>query len=92
MKTKKIIITILKVLILFILFGWVVLVFTDYFRVTSGKDPLFCISEKTTNYPDGANYTCTGLGYKMIRYNRACMSATEFGPFLIKERQCENNK
>lgn len=86
---KKVIITILKVLILLILFLWIVLVFVDYFRVRNNNNPLFCLSEETKTYEDGSNYICNGLGYKMIRYNRTCLSATEFGPFIIKERQCE---
>ncbi len=86
---KKTILTILKIVILIVLFIWIVIVFTDYFRVRQGKDPMFCISEKTNNYEDGSNYICNGLGYKMIRYNRDCLKATEFGPFIIKERQCK---
>lgn len=86
---KKTLITILKIVILVVLFAWIVIVFTDYFRVRQGNDPMFCISEETKEYEDGSNYICHGLGYKMIRYNRSCLAATEFGPFIIKERQCE---
>ena len=86
---KKTIITILKIMVLVILFIWIVMVFTDYFRVRDGNDPLFCLSNETIEYKDGSNYICNGLGYKMIRYDRECLKATEFGPFFIKERQCE---
>ncbi len=86
---KKVILTILKVAILVFLFVWIVMVFTDYFRVRNGYDPMFCLSEETKAYEDGSNHFCNGLGYKMIRYERECLSATEFGPFFIKERQCE---
>lgn len=86
---KKIISTVLKVIVLVILFAWIVIVFTDYFRVRNGNDPMFCLSEETKQYNDGSNYICYGLGYKMIRYNRTCLTATEFGPFIIKERTCE---
>ena len=65
------------------------MVFSDYFRVRQNKDPMFCISETINEYADGSTYVCSGLGYKMIRYNRDCLSASEFGPFLIKERTCE---
>ncbi len=78
-----------KILILLILFLWIVLVFVDYFRVRNNQDPLFCLSKETNTYEDGSNSICNGLGYKMIRYNRECLKATEFGPFIIKERQCE---
>ncbi len=86
---KKIFITILKIAVLIFLFSWIVIVFTDYFRVKQNKDPMFCLKEETHEYSDGSNYICHGLGYKMIRYNRLCLAATEFGPFIIKERQCE---
>ena len=86
---KKTIFLILKITILVILFAWIIIVFTDYFRVRQGNNPMFCLSEETKQYEDGSNYICTGLGYKMIKYNRTCLSATEFGPFIIKERQCE---
>ncbi len=86
---KKTIITILKIAILVILFIWIVIVFTDYFRVRQSKDPLFCIKKETKSYNDGSNTICHGLGYKMIKYDRECLKATEFGPFIIKERQCE---
>lgn len=86
---KRVISTVIKVLVLIILFVWIIIVFTDYFRVRNGNNPMFCISEETKQYNDGSNYICHGLGYKMIRYNRACLTATEFGPFIIKERACE---
>lgn len=86
---KKKVIFITKITILVVLFVWIVIVFTDYFRVRFNKDPMFCLSRETIDYADGSNFICHGLGYKTIRYNRTCMSASEFGPFLIKERQCE---
>lgn len=87
MKNK--LIFILKITILVVLFIWIVIVFTDYFRVRFNKQPIFCISKETIDYEDGSSFICKGLGYKSIRYNRTCMSATEFGPFFIKERQCK---
>ena len=79
----------IKLMILIFFFCWLLMGFYDYFRVRRDLDPLFCLSEKTNDYLDGSNYICTGMGYKMIRYNRSCLSATEFGPFLLKERKCE---
>ena len=79
----------LKIFILTFLFFLIVMVFTDYFRVRQSKNPLFCINESIKEYEDGSTYICMGLGYKVIRYNRDCISASEFGPFLIKERTCE---
>lgn len=41
-------------------------------------------------------YECSGLGYKVYRYNRTDTNppfkAIEFGPFFIKERQSLNEK
>lgn len=88
MKDK--LIFVLKILILVLIFLWIVVVFTDYFRVRQNKNPMFCISEVEHEYEDGTTYICTGLGYKMIRYNRSCLSASEFGPFIIKERSCNS--
>ena len=88
---KKTLIVVLKVAILTFLFFWIVMVFTDYFRVRQNKNPMFCISEVEHTFEDGSTYICTGLGYKMIRYNRDCLAASEFGPFMIKERTCDGN-
>ena len=87
MKNK--IMVVLKVLILIILFIWIVIVFSDYFRVRQGKEPMFCISNSVKDYTDGSTSICTGIGYKAIKYERACLNATEFGPFFISERQCD---
>ena len=67
------------------------MVFTDYFRVRQEKSPMFCLSEVEHEYEDGTTYICNGLGYKAIRYSRNCLMASEFGPFLIKERTCGAN-
>ncbi len=88
---KKTVITVIKVAVLAFIFLWIVMVFTDYFRVRQSKNPMFCFSENEKEYDDGTVYFCNGLGYKMIRYNRECLGATEFGPFFIKERTCDSN-
>lgn len=90
MDAKKIVIFVLKIIVLLALLLWVIMVFTDYFRVTKRQDPLFCVSKVIKDYEDGSTYICSGIGYKMIKYNRDCMpKATEFGPFLIKEKDCK---
>ena len=88
---KKTFITILKVVVLVVIFIWIVMVFTDYFRVRQHKSPMFCLSEVINDYEDGSTSICNGFLYKAIRYERNCLTATEFGPFLIKERTCESN-
>ena len=85
-KTKVIV----KVVVLVILLGWIIMVFTDYFRVREEKEPLFCISKKENKYDDGTTTVCTSIGYKVIKYDRECLSASEFGPFIIKEKICDS--
>ncbi len=78
---------IVKIVILSLIIVWIICFFIDYFRARQMKDPVFCISEVTKKYDDGTVYSCTGLGYKMYRYNRSSISTNlEFGPFFIQER------
>ena len=87
MKTKIKKSDVIKVVLLAIIIIWIIIFFIDYFRARQSKTPLFCISEETKEYDDGTVYSCTGLGYKMYKYNRSSVDATvEFGPFFIKER------
>ena len=86
MKNKALLI--LKIVIVIVLFVWIVVVFSDYFRVRGGKDPMFCLSNTVKDYEDGSTKICVGAGYKAIKYERECLNATEFGPFVISERQC----
>ena len=88
MKTKIKKGDVIKVVLLAIIIIWIIIFFIDYFRARQSKTPLFCISEETKEYDDGTVYSCTGLGYKMYKYNRSSVDATiEFGPFLLKKEQ-----
>lgn len=84
---KKIIGGIFKFLVILLIIAWVYLIASDYFRVQKGKNPQYCIKETTKTYHDGTVYSCIGLGYKVFRYERKSISAFEFGPFFIQERQ-----
>ncbi len=78
---------IIKIIILTVIIMWIICFFIDYLRARQMKDPIFCIFENTEKYDDGTVYSCTGLGYKMYRYNRSSIGANlEFGPFFMKER------
>ena len=78
---------IIKVIVLALVIIWIIIFFIDYFRARQSKTPIFCISEQTKEYDDGTVYSCTGLGYKMYKYDRDSVEASiEFGPFFIKER------
>lgn len=85
-KKKSIIIKILDIVLWVILIGWMAIVFTDYFKVTNEKDPIFCLKEETIQYEDGTVESCTGLGYKVYEYKRDSFNAIEFGPFWAKDR------
>ena len=87
---KRIIENIVKVLIILLLIAWIAIIFIDWYRTTQGKNPMFCISEKTTQYADGETYKCVGIGYKMFRYNRTC-AAVNFGPFFLKELDVDSD-
>ena len=66
------------------------LVLVDYFKVRNEQEPIFCwFNNHTTTYENGTVKECTGLGYKVINYNREDYKAIEFGPFWIKDRTAE---
>ena len=78
---------IIKIVILSIVIIWIFCFFIDYFRARQSKKPLFCITQNTKTYDDGTVYSCTGMGYKMYKYERAIIpTKLEFVPFFIKER------
>lgn len=78
---------IVKIIILALIIIWIIIFFIDYFRARQTKTPIFCLIEETKEYEDGTVYSCTGLGYKVYKYDRTSVDATlEFGPFFIKER------
>lgn len=86
-KPKKIISRIINIILWIILIVWAFLVISDYINVNKEKEPKFCwFNEKTTQYDDGTVTTCSGIGYKVIKYNRTSFKAMEFGPFWIKDR------
>lgn len=84
-KGKSIFVRIINLIIWIVLIAWAFCLITDYLNATNEKDPKFCISEETKEYSDGNVYICTGPGYKLIKYNRASYTATQFGGFWIEE-------
>lgn len=78
---------VIKIVVLTLIIIWIIIFFVDYFRAREAKMPIFCIMENTKKYDDGEVYSCTGLGYKMYKYDRSSIDASiEFGPFFIQER------
>ena len=84
---KKGLVVFLKIMVLVLLTTWVIIVCYDFFRVKKEKNPRFCIYETVHKYDDGTTYECVGLGYKVYKYRRYALTATEFGPIFISERQ-----
>ncbi|MBO5375519.1 MAG: hypothetical protein J6A52_01550 [Bacilli bacterium] len=92
-KEKSLFSRILNIVLWIILLAWMALVLVDYFKVRDEKDPIFCwFNNHTTTYENGTVTECTGLGYKVIRYNREDFKAIEFGPFWISDRTAEESK
>lgn len=90
LKEKSIISRIINVLIWIILLAWMGVCIWDFVNVKTDKEPMFCISKKTTTYEDGTVDTCTGVGYKVFNYKRDSFTGREFGPFWKKDRTAEN--
>lgn len=88
---KKILSLIVNLLLWVILIGWVALVVMDYMHIQNEEQPQFCwFNQNTIEYKDGTVKECTGLGYKVINYDRSSFKAVEFGPFWIKDRTAQN--
>lgn len=83
---------IMNVILWIILFAWMIIVVIDFVHVRNEEEPQFCWGEKVTKYDDGTVTERTGLGYKVISYNRESLKAIEFGPFWISDRTAEDNK
>lgn len=60
---------------------------TDFFRIKSDNDPMFCLSKKTHDFDDGTVEECKGLGYKVYEYNRKSLNGYQFGPFFAKMKK-----
>lgn len=91
-KKKSVLLRIFNIFLWVLLLVWLLLVMLDFINIKSNKEPKYCwLNNKTTEYSDGTVTECSGLGYKVIKYNRASYNAIEFGPFWIKDRT-KNNK
>jgi lipopolysaccharide/colanic/teichoic acid biosynthesis glycosyltransferase len=55
---------------------------TDFALVKQDKDPKFCIKKETITTEKGTIEACTGLGYKIYKYDtEGLRCARDFGPF-----------
>lgn len=87
---KKVIFTVIKLIVLIVVVAWVGLFVYDYFQAQNGQKPLICLSEQNvvsdgTKVEAGATYySCTSFGYKYYTYEKSGESKTGFGPAFIK--------
>ncbi len=75
-----------------ILFLWMAVCLIDFFCTKAGNDPIFCIKKDTNKYSDGEVDICTGLGYKVINYQRESYKGREYGMFFLTKDRTSDNK
>ena len=57
---------------------------TDFIKLQTEEEPVFCLSEKNHKFEDGTVYECKGLGYNIYKYDRESIDVThQFSPFFI---------
>ena len=84
--------TIFSILLLILVLGWSYIMYTDYTRVNNKKEPKYCIWQKTEEkFENGTITSCTGLGYKVIHYNKTSedgdnVRVDELVPIWIKTK------
>lgn len=62
---------------------WVV----DFVQTQRNKEPVFCLKKVTHQYDDGTVNECTGLGYRIFKYNRKTLpTGVDFAPIFVKQR------
>ena len=86
---RSLIVRIFDILIWIVLLGWMAICITDFVQVQREEKTVFCKKYTTEEYSDGNVESCTGLGYKVINYNRKCYKAVEYGPFWAKDRSID---
>jgi hypothetical protein len=83
---------ILNIFLWVVVLGWMAICVVDFIKVQNEKEPIFCLTKKTTKYDDGNVYACTGLGYKVYNYDRNCFQALQFGPFWTKDASLKSDR
>ena len=57
---------------------------TDFIKLQTEEEPVFCLSEKNHKFEDGTVYECKGLGYNIYKYDRESIDVKhQFSPFFI---------
>lgn len=83
---KTIISKIFNIVFTIVFLGWMTVLLIDYVNVSKGESAKFCINNAIKDYTDGSVEICTGLGYKVYKYNREGYKAIDFGPFWMEEK------
>lgn len=81
---------IVNVVLWIILFAWLAMCLTDFYKTRNREKPIFTFKTQTYKYEDGEVKSYLGLGYKIYNYKRKCFDGTEFGPFWTKDRSLDN--
>lgn len=90
-KKKSVVFKIINIVLWLLLIVWMSLVLLDFVNIKNNKDPKYCwFNKRVTEYSDGSVTECSGIGYKVIKYERSSYNAIEFGPFWIKDRTKDN--
>jgi len=85
-KIKKVISRIFYFIFGLIVVGWIAIVLFDFYQVKMTNNPKFCIKNETINYDNRTTSICTGIGYKVYRYELEGTTIIEFSPFWKEER------
>ncbi len=90
LKEKSLFSKIIGILLWIVLLLFLVAIGWDYVNFKMNKEPMFCIKKETTKYDDGTVDICTGVGYKVFKYDRESFRGREFGPFWKQDRTSED--
>ena len=92
-KKGSVLANIMKILFILLFVGWAYIVYSDYSLVKTGDKPKYCFFDKKVyEYPDGSIKSCTGLGYKVVNYEKdgtEKIRVSEFVPIWIKTKSLD---
>ena len=61
---------------------------TDFIKLQTEEEPVFCLSEQNHKFEDGTVYECKGLGYNIYKYDRESIDVKhQFSPFFIRMKK-----
>ena len=81
---KKLIMTILKVVMVLLVISWIILIIAESNRYKNDEPMIITLNEEIREYSDGSVHIYYGLGYKKIIYERTSLEGKEFGSIFTK--------